>query len=172
MENLGSHSHGLLLTLGAYGTNHELLESDGRVGVGSAIDDVHHGHGHHVGVAAANVAIERQSQGLGGSVGGGQGDTQDGVGAELALGGSAVEGYHFIVECALVEDIVAHECGCDDIVHIVHSLEHPLAPKAALVAVAKLQGLILTSGSARRHTGTAHNAILQCHFHFYCRIAT
>ena len=39
--------------------DHELLEVDVVVGVRAAVEDVHHRHGQHVGVDAADVAVER-----------------------------------------------------------------------------------------------------------------
>ena len=138
----------------------------------TTVDDVHHRNGECIGVAATDVAIQGQTQGVGSSLGSSQGDTEDGIGTELALGGCAVEGKHLIVESALVEHAVTLQGGSDDGVDILNSLQRTLAEVAVLVAVAKLQSLVLTGGCTRGNSCTAHNTVLQHYVNFYCRITT
>ncbi len=82
------------------GHDHEFLDVDGGVGMGAAIDDVHHGNRQDIGVEAADVAVEGNAEGVGGGVGDGHRDAQHGVGAELGLGFGAVEVEQGAVEAA------------------------------------------------------------------------
>jgi len=60
------------------GHDHELLEVNGVIGVGAAIQDIHHGHGKRVCGAVAGVAgeiaIERLAFGGGSCAGGSHGN--------------------------------------------------------------------------------------------------
>ncbi len=75
--------------------------------MGAAIDDVHHRHRQKMGVRAADIAIERQAGGFGGSLGDGQRNAEDGVGAEARLVRRAVELDHRLVDLDLVFGIQA-----------------------------------------------------------------
>ena len=57
MEYFGAHAQAFTEGGGTYGTYHELLEGNGRIAVRAAVDDVHHGHGHHVRVHTAYIPI-------------------------------------------------------------------------------------------------------------------
>ena len=57
MEHLGPHAQPLAEGGSAHGAYHEFLESNGRVAMSTAVDDVHHGDRHHVGVCPADVAV-------------------------------------------------------------------------------------------------------------------
>jgi hypothetical protein len=70
---------------GADRHDHELLEVDVVVGVLAAVEHVHHRHRQHVGVGAADVAVQRQAELVGGGLGHGERDAEDGVGAEPDL---------------------------------------------------------------------------------------
>ena len=61
------------------------------VGVHAAVEDVHHRHGQHVGVRAADVAVQRQLELVGRGLGDGEADAEDRVGAEPGLVVGAVE---------------------------------------------------------------------------------
>ena len=92
----------------AHRHDHELLQVDGVVGVHAAVDDVHHRHRQHVGVGAADVAVERQLELVGGGLGHGQRHAEDGVGAEPALVvGVPSRSIRAQVEAALVEGVEA-----------------------------------------------------------------
>ncbi len=148
VEHLGAHADTFAERGSANRTDHELLEADGSVGVSAAVDDVHHRHGQSVGVAAADVFVEGEVEIVGSSLGNGQRYAEDGVGAEVALGGGAVEVEHDLVHTDLVKRAVAFESLCDRAVHVGHCLEDSFAEIAALVAVAKLECLILACGGA------------------------
>ena len=123
--------------------DHEFLEIDVVVGVLAAVEDVHHRHRQILGVGAAEVAVERQPDRVGGGVGDGQGDAEDGVGAELGLVGRAVQ---FDQQRGRVPParraFVAENLRGDDLVDVVDGLEDALAEIAFLVAVAQLDGLV------------------------------
>ena len=87
--------------------DHELLQVDVVVGVHAAVDDVHHRHRQHVGVRAADVAVQRQLELGGGGLGDGQRHAEDGVGAEPGLVVRAVEGDELAVDEPLVEGVEA-----------------------------------------------------------------
>ena len=59
MEHLCTHTDGLFLISSTHRTDHKLLESDWRIRVSTAIDDVHHRNGKAVSVATADIAIQR-----------------------------------------------------------------------------------------------------------------
>ena len=138
----------------------------------AAVDDVHHRNGERVGVAATDVAIEGQTESVGSSLGTSEADAEDGVGTELALGGSAVQSQHLVVQCALVQHAVTLEGGSDDFVHVLHSLQGTLAEVAVLVAVAEFEGFVLTSAGTGGNSSTTHYTIFQNHVDFYSRVAT
>ncbi len=123
----------------------------------ATIEDVHHGGGEHVGVHAAQVLVEGQAHGLGGSAGAGQRAAQDGVGAQgtLVVGriGSDKRGIHG----ALVAGVQANEGVGALIVHMLNGGQNALAH----VAVPKLDGLEGTGGSAGRNDGAAGGAVDQ-----------
>ena len=172
MEHFGTHTDAFLDRGSANRTNHEFLEGNGSVGVGTAVDDVHHRNGQRVGVAATDVAVERQSESLGGSLCRGKAHAEYGVGTELALGGRAIKGNHLLVKRALCEHAVALQCRCDDFVYVTYGLQHAFAKVALLVAVAKFKGFVFTGGSTRRNSGASHHSVFQRNFYFYRRIST
>ena len=65
--------------------DHEFLDVDRVVGMRAAVDDVHHRHGQHVRVGAAEIAVERQAARFRRGLGRRQRHAEDGVGAEPAL---------------------------------------------------------------------------------------
>ena len=58
MEHFGSHPEGFGKRCSSDGHDHEFLEVDPVVGMGTAVQDVHHGQGKNVGVHATDVAIQ------------------------------------------------------------------------------------------------------------------
>ena len=129
--------------------------------MGAAVEDVHHRHGQDVGARAADVLEEVQAGGLGGGLSGGQGDAEDGVGAELALVGGAVELEHEAIETALVGSVETDDLRGDDVVDVGDGLLDSLAAVAGLVAVAQLDGLEGARGGAGGDGGTSGGAVLK-----------
>ncbi len=147
--------------LGADRSDHELLDVDVRVGVGATVEDVHHRDREHVGVRAADVAVEGQVGRLGSGVGHGQRDAEDGVGAQVGLVVGAVELEHRVVDGALLGGLPARDLRADLLDDVVDSLEDALAAVAGLVAVTELDGLEDAGRRARRNSGAALAAVLK-----------
>ena len=131
----------------------------------SAVDDVHHRHGQHVGVGATYVAVERYLQVVGGCVGHGQRHAKDGVGAKVRLGLGAVKLQHLVVDGALLKHRHAHKGGGYHLVDVFDCLEHALAAIALLVAVAQFERLVLACRGSRRYRCAAGEARLERHFY-------
>ena len=92
--------------------DHELLEVHAVVGVDPAVEHVHHRHRQHVGVGAADVAVERDLELGGRRLGRGQRHAEDGVGPDAGLVVGAVEVDHRLVDRPLVEGVEApHRLG-------------------------------------------------------------
>ena len=114
-----------------------------------------------MGIGAAEITIERQSERLRRRLGYGHGHTEDGIGAEPGLVGRAVELDERVVDAALVLGVHAGERIEDLAVDGTDRLEHALAEVAPLVAVAQLDGLVRTRGCPRRHRGTTPCSVLE-----------
>ena len=90
-------------------------------------------------------------------------DAEDGVGAELALRRRAVELDHRAIKAGLIVGVEANELGREDLVHVLHGLQHALAEIARLVAIAQLDGLVGSGRGTRWHRGPALAAVLEHH---------
>ncbi len=170
VEHLGTHAQGLLERRSTHGTDHELLECDGGIGVRTAVDDVHHRHGQRLGIRAADVTVEGHAEVVGRSACHGQRNAQNGVGTEVRLGFGAVELDHRRVDAHLIGHVHADDCGSDHLVHVLHGLLHALAQVTALVAVAEFERLVLTGRCAARHGGAAECARHGAHLHLDGRV--
>ena len=69
MEDLCSHAEGLGEARRPHGHDHELLDINGRVRVGPAVEDVHHRHRQDIRVHPAQVAEQREPRMLGSCLG-------------------------------------------------------------------------------------------------------
>jgi hypothetical protein len=128
----------------------------------AAVQDVHHRDGQHMGGLAAEIAPQRQARLGGRRLGRRQGNPEDGVGAQAALVGRAVEVDHRPVERLLVGRIhPVHGLG-ELAVHVRDRLGHALAGPS-VAPVAQLDGLELTGRGARRHGRAARGAGPQEH---------
>ena len=105
---------------------HELLQVDVVVGVGAAVEDVHHRHRQHVGVGAADVPVQRQLGLAGRCLGHGEAGTEDRVGTEPGLVVGAVELDQLLIDEPLIERVDAVQRLGDLVVDDVHRLlSHP-----------------------------------------------
>ena len=161
VEDLRAHADGIGAGVGPHRHDHELLDVDGVVGMRPAIDDVHHGHGQQVGVAAAEIAIERSLERFRRRLGHGQRYAEDGIGAEPGLVGRAVELDQRVVDAALVLGVHSGERIEDLAVDGIDGLEHAFAEVAPLVAVAQLDGFVRAGGGADRHRGAPPRPVLE-----------
>ena len=139
--------------------------------MGAAVEDVHHRHGQGLGVDAADVVVEGQVQRGGRGLGAGEGDAEDGVGAQAGLIGGAVELDEQLVDAGLVEDVAAEQglgyLGVD----VLHGAGHALAEVTALVAVTQLAGLVHAGGGAGGDGRAADGAVVEGDFDLYGRVA-
>ena len=80
------------------------------------------------------------------SLGNSKTDTEDGIGAQLALVWGAIEAGQELVDLWLVLDIdvLLDEGGANDVVNVGHGLGDALSEPLGLIAVAELDGLVLT----------------------------
>jgi hypothetical protein len=151
VEHLGAGAQGLLEAGQAQRDDHELLEVEGVVGVGAAVDDVHQGHRQHAGVGATQVLVQRHLQLERRRPRDRHGHAQDGVGADLALVGGAVRRQHRRIDAGLVEGVAADHHRGQQLADVVDRLLHALAQVALAVAVPQLQRLVLAGRGARGH---------------------
>ena len=93
----------------ADGHHHELLEVHIVVGVGAAVEDVHHGDREQVRGGSSQIAVEGQAVFGRGGAGGGHGDRENRVGAQSPFIWRAVEFDHLLIDGALVGGIEVGE---------------------------------------------------------------
>ncbi len=171
MEDLRPHAQGLGKSLGPGRQDHELLDVDRVVRMGAAIDDVHHRQGQDAGRDPAHILVERQVRRDRRGLGRRKTDAQDGVGAQPALVGRAVQFDQHAVQPPLVLRVETGQ-GVEDLaVDRVHRQGHALAAIALRIAIALFHRLVRPGGGARRHGGAAEGAVFQGHVHLDRRIA-
>lgn len=141
VEDLGAHPDGLGEGGRADGRDHELLEVERIVGVRTAIDDVHHRHRQQPGVDAADVAVQGETVGGSGRLGGGQRDAEQGIGAEPRLGLRTVEFDHRAVHGRLALGVQPDHRVRDALVDGVDGAANSLAVEAGWVSVAEFDRL-------------------------------
>ena len=161
VEDLGAGAHRLGEALGADRHHHEFLDVDRVVGVRAAVDDVHHRHRQRAGRDAADVAVERGAEALGRGLGGGEAGAEDGVGAEAALVGGAVERDQRVVDADLVGGGEPGQRVADRAVDRLDGAADALAAVAAGIAIAQLHRLVGAGRGAGRDRGAAHGAVLE-----------
>jgi hypothetical protein len=130
--------------------------------VRAAVEDVHHRHRQQVRVGAADVAVERELRGLGRGPGDRERDAEDRVRAEVGLVRRAVDLEHRLVDEPLVVGGQALDRGGDLLDHRGDGLLDALAG-VPVAAVAELDRLERTRGSAARDHGTGERAVVEEH---------
>lgn len=90
-----------------------------------------------------------------------KGDTENCIGAELALVGGAVQVDHGLVDVALIVGFLADELGGDLLDDGVNGVLDALAEVAALVAIATLDGLKRAGGRAGGNGRARSGAVLE-----------
>src|SRR5690606_31951758 len=135
------------------------LEVDRIVGMGAAIDDVHHGNGQNMGIGAAHITVERQAGRFGSSLGNGKRDTENGISTETRLVRRAIKRDQRLVNVDLALDVKTANrieyFRIDEFDGLLNALA-----KIALAAIAQFDGLMSAGGCARRDSCAAHAAIL------------
>ena len=126
---LSTDLHGLGEGGSASGEEHELLERELVAGVGATVDDVEAGRGEDEGGLdtgeVGEVLVEGDTLEGGGGLRDGDGDTEDGVGTELALVRGAVELDQEVIDVLLRGDLelLRDQGGGDDVVNVRNGLE-------------------------------------------------
>jgi hypothetical protein len=174
VEDLGADAQAFREAVRAGGDDHELLEVDRVVGVGAAVEDVHHRHRQKVrlggSIEPGQVAEERLAGEHRRGLGGGQRYAEDRVGAEAPLVRGAVELDHLRVERGLVRCVGALQRRGDLAVDVGDSGGDALAGPG-IAPVAQLDRLELTGRGTRGDRGEAASAGLEGDFGLDGRIA-
>jgi hypothetical protein len=155
VEHLGAGAERLRERGKAVRHDHELLDFESVVRVGTAVDDVHQGRRQHASLRAAEVAPERKAHDVRARARHGHRDGQDRVRAELRLVRGAVELDQPLVDAGLIQRAHAQDGRAELVVHVGNGLEHALAQIALLVVVAQLASLVYAGGSTARNGGAA-----------------
>ena len=155
----------------AHRHDHELLEVHVVVRMHAAVQDVHHGRGQQVGVDAAQVAVQLKAGRLRRRAGDGKRYAQDRVCAQVCLVGRAVRGDQGGVDRTLIKGVHTDHGVRALLVHMVDGLGNALAQIAIAIAIAQLNSLKSTGGSAGGHHRTAKGAIIEHNFHLNGGIA-
>ena len=142
MEDFRTVAHGVSHGRRADRHDHEFLDVDRIVGVGAAIDDVHHRARQHPRLHAAEVAIERLRRAVGRGFGDRERDAEDGVGAEASFVFGAVEFDHHRIDAALVFGVHAENGVGDLAVHGFDRVADAFAEIAVRLAVALFDGFV------------------------------
>ena len=150
---------------GADRGDHEFLDVDVRVGMGSAVEDVHHRHGHDVRVRSAEVAVEGQISRDSCGAGYGQRGAEHRVRTDAGLVVGAVEFDERLVDETLIVAFESDDDFVDFVDDGVDGLGDALAQVALRISVAQLHGFELTGGGAGGNAGTTDGLIGQQHFH-------
>ena len=163
LEYLDTHAQPFGKARRADRHDHEFLEVDGVVGMHAAIDDVHHRDRQEPRRGSADIAVERLLARGGRRLRGRERDAENGIGAEPALVGGAVEPDHDLVDLDLGLGIHAADRLEDFAIDGVDRLADPLAEIALLVAVAQLDRFMRTGRGAGGNRGAAQAAVLEHH---------
>ena len=144
MEDFSSHAQRLGKAFCAGRHDHEFLDIDVVVGMGAAIDDVHHRQRQFTGIGAADIFVKRLSGFIGSRLGYRQRNAQDRVGAQVGLEFGAVQFDHLHVDSDLVIGFHADYLLGDHVVDIVNRFQNTFAKIARFIAVAKFHRLAFT----------------------------
>lgn len=109
--------------------NHEFLEGKTATSVGTTVQDVLERNGENIRLLSSgkvgDVSVERDTLLSSTSLGNGQGDTKDGVSAEVGLVGCAIELDEELINLALIlnVDVLLDDGGSDSLVDVGDGLE-------------------------------------------------
>mmetsp|Transcript_34935 Transcript_34935/g.88785 ORF Transcript_34935/g.88785 Transcript_34935/m.88785 type:complete len:442 (-) Transcript_34935:448-1773(-) len=163
--HFGTNLHGFLEGRCADRQDHELLASQAVAGMAAPIDNVEGWDGHHELVRGAtgdvgDVLVEWHLHRSSPGTAYGHRHRQDGIGTERGLRPTPIvlrtidNLDHRLVDALLVRHLHADKLRCNDVVDVLHCLEHTLAQQPALVTITELQGLVNTCGRTAGHSCT------------------
>ncbi len=119
----------------------------------------------------SDIAVERLVCFLGGGFRDGEGDAQDGIGAQIGFIGRAVQVDHQPVEVDLVEDVFPEEGFPDGFFHVAAGAQDAFPQEAGLVAVAQFDGLVFAGRCPGGYGGAADKSVFGHYFYFDGRVA-
>ena len=138
----------------------------------AAVYNVHHRHGQHMRVDAADIAIERQTTRVCGGFGNRQADAQYRIGTQICLVVGSIEIDHYRINIFLVLGIEIGQRSRYWSVDRFDRLQHAFAHIARHISVAFLGGFIRSGRCARGHCRTTKAAVLQQYINFDSRVAS
>ena len=172
VEYFRPHSESLSERGCTYRTYHELLERNGRIGVGAAVDDVHHGNRQRLGIHPADITVERHAEQVCRRTRTSKRNTEYRISPEIAFGRSPVELKHRLIDTYLVGNLHSDNFRSNHIVYIGHGFQHALTQVTPLVSVAQLQRLMFTRGGTARNRSTAESTAGRRHLDLYRGISS
>ncbi len=107
------------------------------------------------------ILVEGDAEEVRGGASDGHRHAENGVGAELGLVLGPVEVDHRTIDVHLLEGVEAADLRGDSRVDILDGLENAFAEVALLVAVAKLDGLVIAGAGPGGYGGPAQSAVLE-----------
>jgi len=149
VKDLHAHPKGLAEGAGPERNDHEFLHVQRVLGMGSAVDDVHHRHGQLPCPDPTQIPIERKVLEICGRPSDRHRNGEDRIRPEFALVVGAVEPYHRVVDEGLIYDVESLQLRRNDFVNVLDRRQYALALEPGLVSVPQLKGLSF----ARRCTG-------------------
>ena len=171
MEDLGAHAQRLAEARRADRHDHELLEIDRVVGMGPAVDHVHHRHRQRARRHAADVPVQRHAELRRRGLRDREADAEDRVRAEPALVVGPVQLDHGLVEQRLLGGVAPEQRLAQLTIHRPDGALDALAEIAGGVAVAQLDRFPRAGRGARRHRRAPHRTAVEGHVHLHGRIA-
>ena len=172
MEALDTRAQSLTEGIKAGGDDKELLEVNGGLRMGAAVDNVHTGGGDHLCIGAADITIKGKTEQLSSGMSASQGHAEDRVGAQVLFERGAVQLEHGVVDQHLVGGIQTFDSGSQHFVDVFDRFEGALAEIALFVAVTEFQRFALAGGRTGGNDCTTLDTIVQQHFHFHGGVAT
>ncbi len=139
MKHLCTHTQSLTEATGPHGTYHKLLKSDRCIRMRTAVYNVHHRNRQHLSIHPTKITPHRQPQRVCCGRGYSERYPENGIGAEITFGFSAVQIEHHTVYTDLIENIEPHHSVGYSAVNIRHGFQYAFTSVSVLVAVAKFQ---------------------------------
>ena len=172
MEHLRTHAQTFGEGVCTHRHDHELLNVDRIVRVRTAIDDVHHGNRHQVGIHTTDVPVEWLTQRACSRFGHRHAHSEQSIGAQVSFVIGAVKVNQVMVDAHLIKDVHAHQLFCDDAIDVFDGLQDAFTQVAVLLSVSKLNSLVDACTRPRRDSCAAENAFSCDDFNLYGWIST
>lgn len=166
MVDFSVHAQGFGKVHGPNRHDHEFLDINVVIGMGTAIKDIHHRNRQFLGVDTAQVLVQGKAGVFGGCLGAGKADAQDGIGTKFAFIFGSIKAQERLVNLDLTRRFKANEGIADDVVDVIHSLQDAFTEVTVLIPVTQFHGFMNTCGSTARNSSAADDAVIKEDFHF------